>query len=277
MQYKCYKCFYITDRKSNLIKHFNNKKKCCRDIKCSYTDNEIKILNEKQINKDLKEDIEEDLKYLECNKESNEFICNHCNKKFLYNFNLTKHIKKFHIHIHETIINNIQINNINNINIIRPVPFDNEWDVSNINDIKKSSLIFSKIMYSKLLEEILKNEINLNVIIDKDSDSGLVYKNDIEKYIKMKLNDIIDSSMIKLNKHLNNFNKDVFDIYNSDKCEPFYFEKSKSIIDNKLENYNKDEEIQKIVGIYLSQIYEEKKDNAILLLKSDNTLENFGY
>ena len=109
MQYKCYKCFYITDRKSNLIKHFNNKKKCCRDIKCSYTDNEIKILNEKQINKDLKEDIEEDLKYLECNKESNEFICNHCNKKFLYNFNLTKHIKKFHIHIHETIINNIQI------------------------------------------------------------------------------------------------------------------------------------------------------------------------
>ena len=160
------------------------------------------------------------------------------------------------------------------------MPFDNEWDVSNINDIndiKKSSLIFSKIMYSKLLEEILKNEINLNVIIDKDSDSGLVYKNDIEKYIKMKLNDIIDSSMIKLNKHLNNFNKDIFDIYNSDKCEPFYFEKSKSIIDSKLENYNKDEEIQKIVGIYLSQIYEEKKDNAILLLKSDNTLENFGY
>ena len=43
----------------------------------------------------------------------------------------------------------------------------------------------------------------------------------------MKLNDIIDSSMIKLNKHLNNFNKDIFDIYNSDKCEPFYFEKSK--------------------------------------------------
>ena len=33
--------------------------------------------------------------------------------------------------------------------------------------------------YNTELEEILKNEINLNVIIDKDSDSGLVYKNDI--------------------------------------------------------------------------------------------------
>jgi len=34
-------------------------------------------------------------------------------------------------------------------------------------------------MYTNLLTEILKNEINLNVIIEKDNDSGIVYKNEI--------------------------------------------------------------------------------------------------
>ena len=57
-------------------------------------------------------------------------------------------------------------------------------------------------MYTNLLIEILKNEINLNVIIDTDNDSGIVYKNDIDKYIKMKSEDIIDKTMLKLKEHL---------------------------------------------------------------------------
>jgi len=63
-------------------------------------------------------------------------------------------------------------------------------------------------MYTELLEEILKNDINLNVIIDKDNDSGMVYKNNIDKYIQMKLKDIISNTMEKLNNHLNDINKD---------------------------------------------------------------------
>ena len=63
-------------------------------------------------------------------------------------------------------------------------------------------------MYTELLEEILKNDINLNVIIDKTNDSGMVYKNNIDKYIQMKLKDIISNTMEKLNNHLNDINKD---------------------------------------------------------------------
>jgi len=48
-------------------------------------------------------------------------------------------------------------------------------------------------MYTELLEEILKNDINLNVIIDKDNDSAMVYKNSVDKYIQMKLKDIISN------------------------------------------------------------------------------------
>ena len=43
--------------------------------------------------------------------------------------------------------------------------------------------IYCKKTYTRLLEEILNDEINLNVIIDKEKDSGMVYKNDIDKYI----------------------------------------------------------------------------------------------
>ena len=55
--------------------------------------------------------------------------------------------------------------------------------------------------HGKLLEEILKNEINLNVIIDKDNDLGIVYKNDIDKYIQIKSKNIVDNTMIKLKNH----------------------------------------------------------------------------
>jgi hypothetical protein len=33
--------------------------------------------------------------------------------------------------------------------------------------------------YSKTMEEILKNNKNLNILFDKNSDSGLIYKNDV--------------------------------------------------------------------------------------------------
>ena len=110
--------------------------------------------------------------------------------------------------------NNITNNNITNniyLNIKNPIPFDDNWNISNIDN--KDKIIFSKIMYTNLLTEILKNEINLNVIIDKDNDSGIVYKNNIDKYIKMKSEDIIDKTMLKLKEHLLSINNDSCDYY----------------------------------------------------------------
>ena len=49
MEYKCYKCFYITQRKSNFISHLNRLKKCSRNNKNTFTEDEINSLNNKQI------------------------------------------------------------------------------------------------------------------------------------------------------------------------------------------------------------------------------------
>ena len=68
-------------------------------------------------------------------------------------------------------------------------------------------------MYTELFEEILKNNVNLNVIIDKEKKYGIVYKNNIDKYIKIELKDIILNTIDKLYNHLiyiNNSQKDVF-------------------------------------------------------------------
>ena len=117
-------------------------------------------------------------------------------------------------------------------------------------------------MYTKLLEEILKNDINLNIIIDKNDDSGMVYKNDIDKYIKMKIKDIIDNSMEKLHKNLIDFNTSIFN-------ENFYQKsflnsliESKNLIESKHLDYKNNLEIQKNVINFISEIFEKKKENA---------------
>jgi hypothetical protein len=58
-------------------------------------------------------------------------------------------------------------------------------------------------MYKNFLKEILNNEINLNVVIDKENnDYCMVYKNNIDKYIQMKSKDIVENTMKKLNCQL---------------------------------------------------------------------------
>jgi hypothetical protein len=164
---------------------------------------------------------------------------------------------------------NITTNNITNIylEIKSPIPFDSEWNLSHIDTIKKEHLSFSKFMYSKLLEEILKNEINLNVIIDKDNNSGIVYKNNIDKYIKMKSKDILDNTMLKLNKHLLDINKSL-----KDDIIDELIDKGKNIIKNKYNNYKNNEDIKKNVTDIISNIYEEKKEDAINM--SNNIIKN---
>lgn len=170
-----------------------------------------------------------------------------------------------------TINNQITTNNITNItnnithihvDIKNIIPFDEGWDISKIDELTKTKLVFSNIMYTKLLEEILKNDINLNIIIDKNDDSGMVYKNDIDKYIKMKIKDIIDNSMEKLHKNLIDFNTSIFN-------ENFYQKsflnsliESKNLIESKHLDYKNNLEIQKNVINFISEIFEKKKENA---------------
>jgi hypothetical protein len=173
----------------------------------------------------------------------------------------------------ETINNNCTNNNITNIyfEIKQPVPFDGEWDISKIDQIYKERIIFSNFMYTKLLEEILNNEINLNVIIDKNNDSGIVYKNDIDKYIQMKSKDIVDNTMEKLKKHLIEIN-DASQSTSILECLKI----SKHNIELKHDTYKNNQKIQENVKNLISKIFEEKKDDALNISNAIQTrdLEN---
>ena len=159
-------------------------------------------------------------------------------------------------------LNNVNNNNINN-NIyfdIKPVQFNEDWDISKISNGDKGNIMISQFMYTELLEEILKNSANLNVIIDKEKDTGLVYKND--QYIQMNLKDIVSNTMEKLNEHLNHINK----------THPNTFKEiitfSRQMINKKYIDFVNNTDIQNGVGECMSNIYEKVKPEATNIAKT---------
>lgn len=258
--YKCYRCDkFLTDRKSNMISHLNKKKKCSKSINSYCLDDEIEKLsltreykNGDPINNKNEDDLPNGL-------------CKGCKKTFSNKYNLKKHEK---ICLNKIYINETNItNSIININIINnsPIPFDQEWDLSKIDDNKKREIIFSNIMFTSLLENILKNDKNLNVILEKEEDLGYVYKNENDKYISMKTEEILDKTMNKLHKHMkdtNNFFKSNYSTNTevSDTIE--------NIMDNKYKAYYENELMKIKVNPFLSDIYDKNKEKAINIMKS---------
>ena len=161
-------------------------------------------------------------------------------------------------HINNQQINNISINLFNSPSI---TPFDNEWDVTDIDVQKKILLFLADNKYSKTMEEILKNNKNLNILFDKNSDSGLIYKNDIDKFTNMKSDEIIISIIYKLYSHLNNFYDDI-------KNNDFILSEldiHKDAIEKKYNDFNdnKNNNIKNYVKNILIDIFEKYKDKII--------------
>lgn len=150
---------------------------------------------------------------------------------------------------------NLSENNDKNIKLL--LPFDENWDISQIDYQKIGYLITSKYMYTELLKIILKNEINLNVIIDKNSKFGLVYKNENEKYIEIKLSDIITYTMEKLLYHLLEFNKN--NINQPEEIIDF----SLKMINKKFNDYNKNKYIKEAVDSLMIEIFYERKEESM--------------
>jgi hypothetical protein len=155
-------------------------------------------------------------------------------------------------------------NNITNIflDLKNPIPFDEDWDISKIDESIKGNIIFNNLMYTGLLEEILKNEINLNVIIDKKNKSGIVYKNDIEQYIEMKSKDIIIDTMAKLRKQLLEINNSTKHLFLKE-CVDY----SRRIINKKYIDYEKDKKLQDLVTECIENTFDKKKEEAICISK----------
>ena len=250
--YKCMNCNKIFTRKFNLNRHLVNCNKLCN-----------KLCNKS------------------CNKLCKNDINNNCNH---YNENINKELKNINhfnqtnttTNNYNTIHNNYNKNLYLNFNV---EPFDNDWDVSRISKFTRHSILLSKIMYSNLLDNILQNEKNLNVVIEKETNTGLVYKNNVDKFITMNIQDIIDKSMDKLNKHLKDFYKESLKDDEFVIMDKIFHEQLKNV-ENKYDDFKKNDEIKKKVEDFITQMYDKKKENAIklynnTLLKNDN--DSTGY
>lgn len=171
------------------------------------------------------------------------------------------------INIIDKNINNITLN----INLINS--FDDQWNISHIDDNQKLILLLNNTKFTSTLENILENEVNLNVLFDDNSDKGFVYND--KKITNMDIKDIIKKTMDKLFNHLCNFKDDILEPnkYNIDKK---VLEEQIKIVELKYNDYkvNKDN-TEQIVDDFIKNIYNKKKDNT--LLNYQLIIENDGY
>jgi hypothetical protein len=242
-------------------------------------------INDNRCEKELSEDgssVNESI------KKCDENVCHICNKFFTRKSTLQRHIEKDVckniIYKTENNITNINTststststNNNNtiiiNLNINKPLPFDSDWDVSNIDMKLKNILLLSELKYTQTLEYILENNANLNVIIEDKAESGIVYKNDIEKFKIMKIKDIVDLSMYKLHKQLTIFHDEIKN-NNSYGINRRMLLVEKRNLDNKYDHYKNEDKAQILVKEYITNIYNKKKDKTLDYCKDLLNLE----
>jgi hypothetical protein len=284
-------------------RHLNRKVKCPKNIEAyNYSEEELMnmslILHNDELsvcsdtemiyNNNLEEDIQKN-------------ICTYCSKIFTRPDNVKRHQKnfckkmminsdfKYNKNNGSNIINNItnidnHTNNQTNNNIIiintnnnTLKPFDGDWTIEHIDSYLRQIILLSETKYTDLLDEILKNKQNLNVIIEKDSNSGLVYKNESELYVNMKVKEIIDISMQKLYDQLNSLYSTVLNNQISYKINTNLIENEKKILDNKFEDFCNNDDTKNIVSNLFTNIYEKNKIDAIEMSDKILSSKKIGY
>lgn len=273
--YECARCNYRSKRNTDMIRHLNRKIKCIKNMDA------YKILDEElyELSLTLHKITDNDREY------SKEYKCNKCNKLFTRQDNLKKHfkvtckpvkevVKQNIINIDKTtnfstnIANQTNIENNNNIIIINQnniglKSFDEKWTTEHIDKYIKQLILLSEHKYTNLLTEILKNKENLNVIIDKESKYGLVYKNNSELFVNMKTKEIIDKSMEKLYEQLTDFYNGIIN-NNILELNTNLIEDEKKKLDNKFkEFYNNNNNLKDAVGNLITNIYDKNKIDSL--------------
>lgn len=281
MYYECKRCLHTTKQKIEIVRHLNRKNKCIiiNVEALKYSDTEILDLSTKKMfDKDDSNLNEKDI--------NDKLICNYCNATFHNKSNLNRHInnkKCFEKYTNITNHNNTlnQQNNIININFNLVKSFDEDWDVSKIDKTLRDMLVLSNIQYTKTLEHILDNESNLNVVFDDDSKSGIVYKNELERFQPMTVTDIIDKSMDKLYKQLKVFYNDFSDKKDEYLLDEHFLNRVKDLTDKKYSDYKTNKDINLRVKELITNIYNSKKNETLkiyeLLCNNDekNLLEGY--
>lgn len=274
--YLCQRCGHIAKQKVEMKRHLDKLKQCkMKNVNLSDF-NEKDLYDQSLIKVDIMN-----------NKNNNEVanmnLCTKCNKYFYNKSNLNKHQKNVCFKEKEiiTIQNIIQQNNINNskiinININNYIKgFDEEWDVSKIDSDKKGEILLSNSKFSKTLENILKNDVNQNVIL-QDSNTGVVFKIEKNKYEPMSNKEIIEKSMEKIYKHLKNFYNEIINNNINDLSEIALNNELKEL-EKKYNRFFTLEEAKNIVKNSFTSIYNKNKDKAenIYYDMIDNKLEEY--
>lgn len=274
--YQCIRCNHIAKQKIEIKRHINRKFKCKNSNNFEGTYKELlqACIDKKNIEGDI--DIDKLKKKLELEEENEiviennpAYICPICNinftNKYLYNNHTKSNCQNHTTNITNNTVN--QQNNVININLKIIKPFDDDWDVSNIDKTLKNILVLSSMKYTKTLEQILNNDTNLNVFIDdKNAETGIVYKNDIEKFKLMTISDIIDKSMDKLHKHLSDFHEEIND-NNEYSINGDYLQEEKDIIHKKFSEFKNSNLVQEKVQHFLTKIYNSKKEDSLTIFK----------
>ena len=279
--YECMRCGYNTDKRSSMLTHINRKNKCPKKLESfNYTEKEIY-----------------DLSLLKkCDRQESDLKCNFCNKNYCNKIFLEKHIKDLckNKNTDTNTNKNIEINNItqqkcqitnNNScditnNIIEnqniyvfnlpnlsnfPIPFDKEWSTDHINIYLKYALYMTGNKFTELLKKLLENDINLNVIMDKDDNTGYVYNSD-NKYKNMEKSEIANLSMEKLFNQLNKIKEELFK-------DPFFqvnpIKREFFISERKYDDFINDSEMQKNVQKCINDIYIKKRDEAYKIYENN--------
>jgi len=247
--FECKRCFYKCNKKSNIIKHLDKKKLCIRTFKSfKYKDEDLYDLSLQRIK--LKK-----------------FVCLKCNKNFCNNNTLKRHIekscKKITLDNTSETSDKSNISNESKVCDIKPdsitISFNDKWDTSHIDNKDKFIMLFTTSRFTKTLEYILKNNVNLNVLIDKTSDYGLVFIDG--KFIKMDIDTIVKQTINKLYEHLTNFHKDISNIFDIDKHPLNYNFDTINYKFNSFHRLDKDNIIK--VNNYIIDIYSKYSDNAV--------------
>lgn len=269
--YECIRCCYRSSKKIDMVRHLERKIKCPKIIDSyKYSEDDINKLS---------------LTIHKINDNSEKFICKYCTKTYTRKDNLNKHvkttcknsinnvIKEYNykknlkidcVNIEKQLNIGTNIENQTNILILNPSiqPFDNQWSTEHIDKYISQVILMSENKYTNLLGEILKNKENLNVIIEKDSNYGLVYKNEDDMYVNMKVNEIIEKSMQKLHEQLNIFYTSLIknDLF---KMNTNIIDNEKEKIDNKFQDFCNNNIIKNHVEKMLENIYDKNREEAI--------------
>lgn len=156
-------------------------------------------------------------------------------------------------------------NNTININIELPeknlLSFNDNWNIEHLDINTKTLLFMSTIKYTKTLEYILANDKNKNVLLNEDTNTGIIYKG--SEFEEMKIEDIIDKSVVKIYNNLKEMYNEIQE--NNDMnfiLDPTIINQNLKLTENKFNEYNSNEKTKEVVSQIISSIYNQHKDTT---------------